>query len=101
VARDTVEEVRTTAGVGGGTLQVRIDGDWVDLVRYSNAMATRFHKVARALEQRGAEADFLAAADDLDPPRCPSCYPCSTSPPSAAMRSAPWLRSMIRGWPRR
>jgi ATP-binding cassette subfamily B protein len=73
VARDTVEEVRTTAGVGGGTLQVRIDGDWVDLVRYSNAMATRFHKVARALEQRGAEADFLAAADDLDPPRCPSC----------------------------
>ena len=73
LARGTVEEVRTTAGVGGGTLQVRVDGDWIDLLRYSNAMATRFHKVARALEQPGAEADFLAVADDLDPPRCPSC----------------------------
>ncbi|MFM8436444.1 MAG: ABC transporter transmembrane domain-containing protein, partial [Planctomycetia bacterium] len=73
VSRDEVEEVRTTAGVGGGTLQVRVDGDWVDLLRYSNAMATRFHKVARALEQPGSEAEFLAMADDLDPPRCPSC----------------------------
>jgi ATP-binding cassette subfamily B protein len=45
-----VEQVRTTAGVGGGTLQVKTDGDWVDLVRYSNAFATRFHKVSRALE---------------------------------------------------
>jgi ATP-binding cassette subfamily B protein len=82
-----VEQVRTTAGVGGGTLQVKTDGDWVDLVRYSNAFATRFHKVSRALEQAkddiaGQTRPLLLAAggtgshhtdDALDPPRCPSC----------------------------
>ena len=46
-----VAQVRTSAGVGGGMLQVKTDGDWIDLLRYSNALATRFHKVSRALEQ--------------------------------------------------
>ena len=73
IARADVEQVRTTAGVGGGTLQVKVGGDWADLVRYSNAMATRFHKVARALERPDASAPLLAADEVLDPPRCPSC----------------------------
>ena len=87
IAWPDVEQVRTTAGVGGGTLQVKTDGDWVDLVRYSNAFATRFHKVSRALEQAKDDIAIqtkpllLAAGgsgshhtdDTLDPPRCPSC----------------------------
>jgi len=73
VARAEVEQVRTTAGVGGGTLQVRIGGDWVDLLRFSNAMATRFHKVARALERPAGSGPLLASDETLDPPRCPSC----------------------------
>ncbi|RLS35595.1 MAG: DUF1854 domain-containing protein [Planctomycetota bacterium] len=89
-----VELVRTSSGVGGGTLQVKAEGDWIDVVRYSNALATRFHKVSRALDQTRdcprtadggiavpAEAaalspardDAAAAADSLDPPRCQSC----------------------------
>ena len=86
-----VEQIRTTAGIGGGTLQVKTDGDWVDLVRYSNALATRFHKVSRALEQAkdgiaketepliktdaaGVSGGTSLHGDDLlDPPRCPSC----------------------------
>ncbi len=82
-----VDQVRTTAGLGGGTLQVRAGGDWVDVVRYSNSMASRFHKVSRALEQaREASAsegrlatvasiwsDADPRAEPLDPPRCPSC----------------------------
>jgi ATP-binding cassette subfamily B protein len=82
-----VDQVRTTAGLGGGTLQVREEGEWVDVIRYSNAMATRFHKVSRALEQAreaAPSADRLERvasiwADDdpraepLDPPRCPRC----------------------------
>jgi ATP-binding cassette subfamily B protein len=77
-----VEQIRTTAGVGGGTLQVKADGDWIDLVRYSNAFATRFHKVSRALEQ-SCLADSSTSStnaplailgeETLDPPRCPSC----------------------------
>jgi ATP-binding cassette subfamily B protein len=82
-----IDQVRTSAGVGGGTLQVREGGDWVDLVRYSNAMATRFHKVSRALEQArdaapagGKPLAMLPGWSEgdrgsgpLDPPRCPSC----------------------------
>ena len=82
-----VDQVRTSAGVGGGTLQVREGGDWVDLVRYSNSLATRFHKVSRALEQArdaapaGARPEALPPgwfdgdprSGPLDPPRCPTC----------------------------
>ena len=82
-----IDQVRTSAGVGGGTLQVREGGDWVDLVRYSNAMATRFHKVSRALEQardaaptNGKPLAVLpgwsegdSRSGPLDPPRCESC----------------------------
>ena len=87
IAWRDVDRVRTTAGVGGGTLQVRTDGAWIDLLRYSNAMATRFHRVSRTLEQArdatpadgGPLAMLPGWSDDtvhaapLDPPRCPSC----------------------------
>ena len=70
-----VAEVRTTAGLGGGTLQAKVDGAWIDVVRYSNALATRFHKVSRALERSrealaGGQGGGLAVLDGpLDPPR--------------------------------
>ncbi len=62
----------TTAGIGG---------DWVDLVRDSNALAMRFHKVARAFEasrERVANEGTaieppLLNATPLDPPYCLSC----------------------------
>jgi len=76
-----IEQVRTSAGIGGGTLQVKTDGEWIDLLRYSNARATRFHKVSRLLEQAlqaGTETGAVRLPPDvdeadLDPPRCPSC----------------------------
>ena len=74
-----VERVRTTSGVGGGSLQVRTDGVWIDLVRYSNALATRFHKVSRALDRgrerlaAGLPGELEGLDGRLDPPACPSC----------------------------
>ncbi len=81
VAWSDLDRVRTAAGIGGGMLQVRVGGDWVDLVRYSNALAARFHKLARALETaREAAADGGSAVAEpelesgpLDPPHCPTC----------------------------
>lgn len=81
VAWTDMERVRTAAGVGGGMLQVRVEGDWVDLIRFSNALATRFHKVARAVEAARdravasgtAIAEPQLANESLDPPRCSSC----------------------------
>ena len=79
VAWPGVTQVRTTSSLGGGALQVRVDGVWVDLVRHSNALATRFHKVSRALERgredilAGLEVEPLAIDGSLDPPRCGGC----------------------------
>jgi ATP-binding cassette subfamily B protein len=76
-----IDRVRTAAGIGGGMLQVRERGDWVDLLRYSNARASRFHKLARALEtareaaagECGSVAEPALQAGSLDPPHCVSC----------------------------
>ena len=79
VAWTNVTQVRTTAGLGGGTLQVRADDAWIDLVRYSSALASRFHKVSRALERArddgaaGLPVTSLAIEGPLDPPHCGSC----------------------------
>ena len=79
VAWTDVEQVRTVAGVGGGSLQVRSGAAWIDLVRYSNALATRFHKVSRVLAKArddlaaGLPVALPAFEGPLDPPRCPSC----------------------------
>ena len=45
-----IKAVRTWAGLGSGVLQVRTENAWVDLLRYSNAQAERFHKVSRKLD---------------------------------------------------
>ncbi len=46
-----IESFRTVAGVGSGLLQMKTDSVWTDLLRFSNRLATRFHKVARTLER--------------------------------------------------
>jgi len=79
VAWPEVADVRTTAGVGGGCLQVRLADGWIDLVRYSNSLAQRFHHVSRSLSRARdtlvAGLPLAALADDgpLDPPRCTAC----------------------------
>ncbi len=75
VSLDQVLEFRTRAAVGSGWLQARTVDGWVDLVRFSNAMASRFHKVARRLErlrEHGWETG-LEHEEPLDPPRCGGC----------------------------
>jgi ATP-binding cassette subfamily B protein len=76
-----ITKVRTTAGLGGGTLQIRCDEAWIDLLRYSNALAARFHRVSRGLERLREDPDRPAAHlttvpgcdGPLDPPACPGC----------------------------
>lgn len=85
-----IEKFRTNSGTGSGLLQAKVrDVGWVDVLRYSNGLAGRFHKVSRRLEllresDRSSAALFSfdasdsndndpAGAEPLDPPRCPSC----------------------------
>ncbi|MFN6164379.1 MAG: DUF1854 domain-containing protein [Planctomycetota bacterium] len=75
VQLDQILEFRTRAAVGSGWLQARTVDGWVDLVRFSNAMASRFHKVSRRLE-RFREQDWVWGTEheeSLDPPRCGGC----------------------------
>jgi hypothetical protein len=79
-----VEKFRTNSGTGSGLLQVKLkDEGWIDILRYSNGLAGRFHKVSRRLEQlreSGLSPSVLASsrvgdcgAESLDPPRCEDC----------------------------
>ncbi|MEQ1827909.1 MAG: ABC transporter transmembrane domain-containing protein, partial [Pirellula sp.] len=84
-AWESAQSFRTVAGVGSGLLQIKCDDRWIDLVRFSNALATRFHKVSRKLEQireakeNGSDRDGIVrllseqSDEPLDPPRCSTC----------------------------
>jgi ATP-binding cassette subfamily B protein len=84
-AWSVAESFRTVAGVGSGLLQMKSHGHWVDMLRFSNGLANRFHKVSRCLEQireakaNGTDRDGIVrllavqTEEPIDPPRCPSC----------------------------
>lgn len=69
-----VTSFRSCAAVGSGALQARHEGAWVDLLRYSNTLSDRFHKVAAKLEQLRSTGKLeIHEEDATDPRRCPSC----------------------------
>lgn len=50
ISWDEARDFRTQAGTGSGLLQAKLEQGWVDILRYSNRLAGRFHKVSRRLE---------------------------------------------------
>lgn len=67
-------EFRTVAGVGSGTLAARLEGNFVDLLRYSNRQAYRFERVAHKLDRlRKGEPVEITEQDEHDPRRCGRC----------------------------
>jgi ATP-binding cassette subfamily B protein len=70
---DKVERYRTDGAVGSGFLQARVDGSWVDLLRYSNSLADRFTQVAAALEELRATGELPQRREEADRRRCPTC----------------------------
>jgi ATP-binding cassette subfamily B protein len=69
-----VESYRAYGVVGSGFLQIRLDGVWVDVARYSNGLANRFAKMAGKLEdlRQGGQLS-VQPDDDKDERRCPHC----------------------------
>ena len=70
---DTVEQWRTAGEVGGGVLQARIAGGWVDVIRYSNSLADRFAKLVSKLEARRRTGVLELHVEADDGRRCSKC----------------------------
>ena len=71
---DELEDVRSVSVVGSGLLQVKVDGLWVHLMRYSNRLKYTFGRVARRIDQlRKGERIELNEDDEHDPRRCRGC----------------------------
>jgi ATP-binding cassette subfamily B protein len=74
IQRASIKEVRTRQGVGGGFLDVLVDGIYVELLAYSNARADAFHKVAKKLKNWAAGEKYgTHPDDDINPRKCPKC----------------------------
>lgn len=73
-ARSEITDVRTRRGVGGGFLQVMVDGIWCDVLAYSNAKSDDFMKVLGKLKRwYKRESVDISPEDDKNERRCPKC----------------------------
>ncbi|MCE5276920.1 MAG: ABC transporter ATP-binding protein [Planctomycetaceae bacterium] len=74
LTRESIKEIRTRQGVGGGFLEALVEGIYVEVLAFSNARSDVFHKVAPKLrawcEKKPAS---VGVEDDHDPRRCPKC----------------------------
>jgi len=72
--REHIQEVRTRQGIGGGFLEARSEGVYVEILAYSNALADVFQKVAAKLKLWiAAEKPQVGPEDDFNPRTCPVC----------------------------
>jgi ATP-binding cassette subfamily B protein len=72
--RGVVKEVRTRQGVGGGFLEVLVEGVFVEVLAFSNARADVFHKVAAKLKAWAAgDPVAVSPEDDYNSRKCPKC----------------------------
>lgn len=90
VSVSDVQEFRTQGAVGSGFLQAYVDDHWVDLARYSNAEADRFHRVARSLEElRTTGAIAAVDGEPLLKTHCEKCSQRLPTPGEACPRCLP------------
>lgn len=68
----SVQEFRTLPGVGSGTVAAKVDGTYIELIRYSNRQAYRFERVTAKLE-RLRQGETVDPAEETDPRRCRRC----------------------------
>jgi ATP-binding cassette subfamily B protein len=74
LARRDISEIRTRQGIGGGFMDARVEGVFVEILAYSNANADTFHKVASKLKKwLAGEPVEVGPDDDYDPRKCPTC----------------------------
>ncbi len=74
LTREGIAEVRTRQGVGGGFVEVLIDGIYAEVLAFSNARADVFRRVVAKLQTwRAGQTPPVGPEDDEDPRTCPQC----------------------------
>ncbi|MFH1706303.1 MAG: ATP-binding cassette domain-containing protein [Planctomycetota bacterium] len=72
--RSQIDKVRVFRGVGSNFLQVRLEGLFIDMIRFSNRRREEFDRVRLYLEQPASEAgDRFAIFRKPHPWICPKC----------------------------
>ena len=67
-------EYRCSGVIGAGLLQARVDGMFVEILRFSNRFADKFHKIALKLDRYlHGEPIVIYPEDNRDPRRCQKC----------------------------
>lgn len=90
---EQIETARADTRVGSGFIEVRLDGQFEELVRFSNRNAEKFARVATRLKQL-AEGKQVQSDSDL-PDRIGRCEKCGVRLPDPHMRICP--KCMKRG----
>ena len=86
-----VERFRAVGTVGSGFLQAHVDGAWIDLLRHSNSLAHRFHKVVGKLEELRTQGEVSSSNDDE-----PDLLHCGTCGIRLAAKGEPCPRCIPR-----
>jgi ATP-binding cassette subfamily B protein len=74
VPLERVQKFRAHGAIGSGFLQAYVDDAWVDMARFSNTLATRFHKLADKLEDLRSKGEVtIDPAEKVDSTHCPKC----------------------------
>ena len=73
-AMSSIESARIDPRVGSGFLQVKIDGKWAEVARFSNARAIWFERIAAKISRFKETGEVLITEEDMkEKNRCPTC----------------------------
>jgi ATP-binding cassette subfamily B protein len=94
-----IEKFRAHGAVGSGFLQAYVDEAWVDVARFSNAMSSKFHKLAGKLEDLRASGEVVVHPEDQDDSsHCPKCGLRLPTPGESCPRCLPRMAIAGRLW---
>jgi ATP-binding cassette subfamily B protein len=94
-----VQKFRAHGAIGSGFLQAYVDDAWVDMARFSNTLASRFHKLAEKLEDLRSNGDVVVdPAEKIDSLHCSKCGLRLSTAAESCPRCLPRRAIMARLW---
>jgi len=71
---ESIESARIDSRVGSGFLQVKVEGNWAEVARFSNARAIWFERMAAKITRFKETGEIvITEEDEKEQNRCPTC----------------------------